>query len=113
MNLPRFSLLQLLGVMTLCGLLFSLAAIDGWGAAIVFLVFAASLVAALVTFAVFYFFSQWIVRISGPGKAAGRSGHRLAPAGGPAPPPDLAATVQVLRGETSASETPDSEGVEQ
>lgn len=63
MKLPRFTILQLLGLLTACSLLFSAASIDGRAMAVVCAIFAACLGVSLGVYALFYLLSRLVARL--------------------------------------------------
>ena len=106
MNIPRFTLLQLLGAMTVCGALFCIAAIDPQGAAVAVLVFFACLLTALFANMLTYLVTRIVSAVTSFAFGGGNEDPRLASSPFPdlreASPfrpqaPDLAATVESLQ----------------
>jgi hypothetical protein len=105
MVIPRFTLLQLLGAMTVCGVLFCIAAIDPLGSTVALLVFLACIAMAFIMGALTYVLTRIISEMAFlvVGRPDAPSPFAIAetmPGRSSAPQTDLATAVESLQNET-------------
>lgn len=116
MAIPRFTLLQLLGAMTVCGVLFCIAAIDPAGSAVALLLVVACLLIALLVSALTYLVTRLVAEVAHSifGQPAAPSPFGLASAMPPsAPVHDLATAVELLTDHSGNAELIEPESPEE
>ena len=118
MAIPRFTLLQLLGAMTVCGVLFCIAAIDPIGSTVALMLVLACMVAALLVSAVTYLVTRLVAEVAFSifGRPVSPSPFGMAttlPQGPAAPVHDLATAVEKLTESDSNAEVLDAETPEE